>query len=131
MKPLKTHSTKLGLTLLSATLLISSAYASNDIIKWVEKITENIPPSMENWLGLFGFVLLGFASVKIVRNYLTDILLRFIQKHSIVLTELNKQKLLFPLSFVVFFGIPALIWHEIRFCGVSLGRIRFFIPTRI
>ncbi|MEC8623903.1 MAG: hypothetical protein VXY34_03725 [Bdellovibrionota bacterium] len=105
MKPLKTQGIKTGLTLLSLTLFMSSAYGSNDITKWVEKITENIPPSMENWLGLFGFVLLGFISVKIVRNYLTDILLSFIQKHSIVLTELNKQKLLFPLSFVVFFGI--------------------------
>ena len=104
MKLLKTQGIKIELTLLSFTLFMSSAYGSNDITKWVEKITENIPPSMENWLGLFGFVLLGFISVKIVRNYLTDILLSFIQKHSIVLTELNKQKP-FPLSFVVFFGI--------------------------
>ena len=105
LNPKKTQSIKNAFILLSTPSLVNSAYASNTMEKWVENIKESIPPWMENWLGLFGFILLGFISIKIVRNYLTDILLRFIQKHSIVLTELNKQKILFPLSSVIFFGI--------------------------
>jgi len=108
-KPTLSHetmrNTKLGVFLLGSFFSFNSAYANNDFMKLFEKVSSTIPPWMENWLGLIGFILLGFIAVKIVRNYLTDYLINFIQNHSIVLTDLTKQKLLFPLSSVIFFGI--------------------------
>jgi MscS family membrane protein len=60
---------------------------------------------MENWLGLLAVIIVSSISVKIVRMYLSDILLNFIQKHAIALTDPKKKKLLFPLSCLVFFGL--------------------------
>ncbi|MDC0255114.1 mechanosensitive ion channel family protein [Bacteriovoracales bacterium] len=86
-------------------LFIEESFAQTSPLKWIREIDKHTPDWMDNWLGLLAFLALALLAVKIVRNYLTDILFNFIQKHALVLPEEKKKKLLFPLSCVVFFGI--------------------------